>query len=246
VTRCSETGIVVGLAAHDNVVKSNTVSDSAGVGIVLADTATANSIVGNEVTRSGLGIVLTDATAANSIVGNIISRCGNGIVLTGANDNTVRGNRVSDSTASGLVLRETAADNEIVGNVVTASGGHGIVLTNLTTNNVVKDNQFTASGLIHTRWKNGINIAGDDNEIKDNDVSDSREDGIAIRGDRNLVVDNKVFLSGRYGISALYPITNDNMVRDNLVSGSSVFDLCDDGRGTGNVWRDNSYDTANF
>ncbi len=240
-------GIVVGLAAHDNVVKSNTVSDSAGVGIVVADTAAANSIVDNVVTQSGLGIVLDPAAAANSVVGNTISLCGTGIVLVGANDNKVRENRITDSTASGLVLVEASAGNELVGNVVTASGGMGITV--FANDNVVKDNQVMASGLTHTRWKDGINIAGDDNEIKDNDVYDSREEGIAIRGNRNLVVDNRVFLSGRYGIGMLYwslDTTDDNLAKDNVVFGSALFDLFDDGTGIGNVWRDNQCNTANF
>jgi parallel beta-helix repeat protein len=239
-------GIVVGLAAHDNVVKSNTVSDSPGVGIVLADTAAANSIVGNEVTHSGFGIVLDPASSANSVVGNVISLCGTGIVLVGANDNKVRENRITDSTASGLVLVDASAGNELVGNVVTASGGMGITV--FANDNVVKDNQVMASGLTHWAWKDGIRILGDDNEIKDNDVYDSREDGIAIRGNRNLVVDNKVFLSGRYGIGMLSWIsgTNDNLAKDNVVYVSMLFDLFDDCAGTGNVWRENQYETANF
>ncbi|NIM00265.1 MAG: hypothetical protein GTN89_05115 [Acidobacteria bacterium] len=94
-----------------------------------------------------------------------------------------------------------------------------------------------------------MRILGDDNEIKDNDVYDSREEGIAIRGNRNLVVDNRVFLSGRYGIGMLYwslDTTDDNLAKDNVVFGSALFDLFDDGTGIGNVWRDNQCNTANF
>jgi parallel beta-helix repeat protein len=242
-----DAGIVVGIASDDNVVKSNTVSNSAGVAIVLADGAAANSIVDNVVTHSGLGIVLDPASAANSVVGNAMSFCGTAIVLVGANDNKVRENRIADSTASGLVLVEASAGNEVVGNVVTASGGMGITV--FANDNVVKDNQVMASGLTHPSWKDGIRILGDDNEIKDNDVYDSRENGIAIRGNRNSVLDNRVFLSGRYGIGMLYwfsSTTNDNLAKDNVVSGSALFDLFDDGTGIGNVWRNNQYDTANF
>jgi len=239
-------GIVVVDDAHDNVVKSNTVSGSAGVGIVLG-MATANSIVGNEVIRSGFGIVVAEDCHDNVVKSNTVSDSASvGIVVDTATANSIVGNEVTRSGAGGLVLVNASAGNEVVGNVVTASGGNGITLTNLATNNVVKDNQVTASGLIHWQWKDGIRIAGDENEIKDNDVSDSREDGIGIRGDRNLVADNRVLSSGRYGISMLYSITNDNMARDNSVSGSLVFDLCDDGLGIGNVWRDNRYDTSNF
>jgi parallel beta-helix repeat protein len=170
-----------------------------------------------------------------------------GIVLGGANDNKVRGNRITDSTASGLVLVEESTGNEVLGNFVTTSGGMGITV--FAHDNVVKDNQVMASGLTHWAWKDGIRILGDDNEIKDNDVYDSRENGIAIRGNRNLVVDNRVFLSGRYGIGMLHWIsstTNDNLVKDNVVSESVLFDLFDDCSGTGNVWRDNQYDTASY
>jgi parallel beta-helix repeat protein len=246
VTRC-EAGIVVGADAHDNVVKSNSVSYSAGVGIVLADAAAANSIIDNEVTHSGLGIVLTTATAANSILGNEMSLCGTGIVLGGAHDNQVRENRITDSTASGLVLVDGSSGNELTGNIVTASGGMGITV--FAHGNVVKNNQVMASGLSHPGWKDGIRVLGDDNEIKDNDVYDSRQDGIAIRGNRNLVVDNRVHLSGRLGIGMLYWFlsgTDDNLAKDNVVSGSAFLDLFDDGTGTGNVWRNNQYDTANF
>jgi parallel beta-helix repeat protein len=215
-------GIVVIEGANDIVIKSNTVLDAERVGIVLG-LATANSIIGNQVIRCGAGIVLIDAT-----------------------ENKIRENRVSHTNANGIVLFDTSGNNEVVGNSVTVSGGYGITLTNLAINNVVKDNQVAASGLTHSLWKDGIRVAGHENEIKDNDVYDSREDGIGIRGNGNLVKDNTVLGSGRFGISALYPITNDNLIWDNMVVGSMVFDLYDDGWGTGNVWRDNHYATSNF
>ncbi len=40
--------------------------------------------------------------------------------------------------------------------------------------------------------------------------------------------------------------TDDNLAKDNVVFGSALFDLFDDGTGIGNVWRDNQCNTANF
>jgi len=76
-------------------------------------------------------------------------------------------------------------------------------------------------------------------------VRNSRDEGIGIiSSNDNMVIGNTV--SGNTWGIVLVEGSSRNIIMSNRARGNTQYDLFDDGTGTGNVWKLNSYDTKNW
>ncbi len=161
------------------------------------------------------------------IMGNRISDCQNdGVqVSSEVKPGDVRNilifsNEIDNSGDIGINL-DGVWYGELTSNKVTDSGRTGILLFE-------SDHIDVVAGSIFDNGY-GIVIAGsDDNRVIDNTVRKNREWGIALVQDE-------------YGIPS-----NNNIVASNKAKANGIYDLYDDGTGTGNIWRSNVYDTRNW
>lgn len=178
---------------------------------------------------------------------------GHGIYVIGVKELKnvmIMGNQISDCQNDGVKVRSDVDPGDvrnvlISGNKIDNNGDIGINLEgvsyaklrmNKVTNNMRSGILLSASDHIDV-------IAG---SVLDNGY------GIVIAGsENNRVIGNRVRKNREWGIALVedeYHFTsNNNVVASNIAKGNVLYDLYDDGTGTGNIWRrSNIYKTKNW
>lgn len=217
-----------------------------------------NVVERNIIQGPDLGIAIQADTGVNT--GNVIQdntvrqisqtaiAIGNGIGFR------VSGNRIEGATGycilAGPVGSKPVAQGHhtIVENSLDGCGVNGVSIYanagTVMTHNRIADNtaQHCSGYCIDLKAYEGGTLT--DNEIKANSVSDSRAVSaihLSPGADDNRILDNEVVDAGLIGIRVEGA---DNLIVGNVAQGSLVFDLED--LGVENLWRNNTYDTANW
>jgi len=214
-----ESVAVVG--ASDNHLGGLSLSDNRHVGFFIQDSA-AIQIERNSVIDIRFAGIFLARSHDVRVEGNSSSGNGAGVVADASDHLAIEGNVAEGNDGGGIELHESS-DSDIAGNTVSHNGGAGIFLDAADTNQV--------SGNFASQNGDGIGVIGNANTITDNRVADASGCkkgcgyGISVEaGARNLIAQNDVRGALRDGIRIdnFFPElpTVDNVVRDNVVSGS--------------------------
>jgi len=207
--------------------KANGISLSAGV-----------TIEGFGIRNYRIGIQGWPATG-NLIKGNEVYDNEWGISLYVANDNVIIENEITGSAHQGILVAVGGSTGNLIKGNELADNDWGIQLQYAIDNEVIENE---VSGSVH-----GILVLqSTDNLIKGSEVSDN-DWGIRLyQANDNEVIDNEVTGSTNEGITVI--VSTGNIIKENEVSGSGLFDLYDSSAPMplDNTWQDNIYGTANF
>jgi len=188
-----EAEFVIGIEGAENVIiRNNEAIGGVEAGIGL-DTANECEVIDNEVSDSSeIGILVKASTG-----------------------NLIEGNEVASESGIGIALHENASDNRVIGNCVSAYNNTGIDVIDGSHHNLITLNRVTDSEI-------GIELSdAHDNDVVDNEVSDSWETGIALAdgANDNDVLENEVSGSTEAGI--LVEESTGNLIKNNEVSDSA-------------------------
>jgi parallel beta-helix repeat protein len=187
-------GIVVEASAAHNRLHQLAVSDTADVGIFVAD-STGSVIEKASMSDPGVaGLVLVESQHALVARNSVSGSTGYAVVLDGVDDSRIQHNRL-DADQHGFILGDDSARNLVRSNVVSNSGG-GIEVVGGATANRVEHNRFNHTG-------DGM-LVGDasDNLIRHNLVTgagggEAGGFGIILDGAVRTTVDRNSFTGGR-------------------------------------------------
>jgi parallel beta-helix repeat protein len=250
----SDLGIVVVCNATDavntgNIIRNNTVSQCATVGIVIRngkDFSISENFINGIVDGIGISIIAEESNIPqgnHQIVNNEVSACsGPGIALfanpgTTLTQNLIDSNETHGNPVAGLYLwagaDATLSSNQIESNTV-YNNENGIHAEGGVDNNNISHN------LVYLNYMYGIIVEGDHNKVFLNRVLDNPMVGIVVGGQHNRVHANSALDNVGHGIS----VNGDNNIMVFNRALGNGFDLED--IGTGNIWRKNTYETANW
>ncbi len=235
--------IAVQYATETFVLKNYVAADPVGIsnGIVIlgADNVVSDNTIRAGSRSAGIAVAIGDG---NQVSSNDILIAGRGIDI-GSDRNTVRGNKIANSTITGIELFESSL-NVLSRNAITSGAGIGIFLRSGFFDEGSQGNQIKRNLMVSN--SHGIVLQGPahDTVIADNIADDNRGDGILV-GDRSdrVRIDRNSVSRNQYGIHVyLGPGSrvHNNRVTANANVGILITSLTD-GSIVGNVALGNSY-----
>jgi parallel beta-helix repeat protein len=230
-------------ATETFVLENHVAADPAGIsnGIVIlgADNVVSDNTIRAGSRSAGIAVSIGDG---NQVSSNDILIAGRGIDI-GSDRNTVRGNKIANSTITGIELFESSL-NVLSRNAITSGAGIGIFLRSGLFDEGSQGNQIKRNLIESNSY--GIVLQGPahDTVIADNIADDNRGDGILVddRSDR-VRIDRNSVARNQYGIHVhLGPGSrvHSNRVTASANTGISITSLTD-GSIVGNVALGNSY-----
>ena len=202
-----------------------------------------NIVKGNLVSNNGYGILVEGSmccgirSSFNVVEKNIIvDNGGPGIGLIWyADNNIVEKNIARNNSLSGISFLHSDY-NVVRGNIVTGSD-YGIAMA-FSEYNVIGENTFA------NNLEDGIFlVASDYNVVKENTVDRNTHYGIALRWSRGNSIKENFVKQNEYGIASIGWSSACSTIEENMALSNKEFDLYWDGKGTGNVWIENRYQT---
>ena len=213
-------GVGEGIVVKDSknaMVRYNTVDNTNGHGISVADSASSN-VWNNKVGTNGVvdsingdGINLRNADGSvvksNQIANtryNGPARTGSGITVLNSDNVTIGGTAAADANAisaagsDGIVIRAdggTADNIKVIGNKVNGTARTGLYAENVT-NSTIDGNKIENTGRYASIYATG----GGNNWIINNDIDNSDEIGILVDnagGNFNIVLNNNIDFTGK-------------------------------------------------
>lgn len=235
---------VTSIRAQDNIGVLNVTRCGEGVAVLSSQN---NRVVGNQLVHNGpfggIGVYsrsnsehLHTSTAVSS--GNLID---SNLVL---DNNLPRSPTVNDS--DGIRIETMSVFNTISNNSVSGSGLDGIALFSFTPDNTVRYNSVQNNGFLNTfrRRGDGIRVFGgsDRTTVVGNRITGNAANGIifhGVFGTRPPVMNSTALNNVAVGNNRLPPLEQSEL-------GGPTFDLHDGNPNCdNNVWRGNTYRTAN-
>jgi len=186
-----ENNTVLQVTAGHVVVKGFTVQNTSRIagtsyaGIKVSGNAC--NITNNIATKNKIGIFVTSQSCR--VIGNVAKGNGQGIALYSSSEARIEANNVSVNTV-GISLA-LSHNNTIIGNRATNSsmGGHGITLSSDSFNNSISNNDL--SGNYHGMWLSG----SFDNLIINNTITDNELLGIELANSSNNTMYHNNFIN---------------------------------------------------
>jgi parallel beta-helix repeat protein len=244
VRNCKITGFLDGIQlirSSGNALITNTIADSANNGIDFEDDNHDNLVKGNRVVAAGNDAINVDGVATgNTFLTNTLEGAGvseeDGIDLDGpgATHNTVRGNRISGFSDSGIEVGEESGENLITENRAEGNCTGILVFSdgNTIERNTTNDNcdGLVVEGSGNTIARNtaegnlfGIVVDGDANTVEGNTTSKNFDDGLLVLGEGNLIDRN---LGRQNGFNGLAVDAIGNTVSRNTFDNNVEFGIC--------------------
>lgn|SRR5262245_12582634 len=188
----------------------------------------------------GTGIRIEGASAVR-VTGMTITGNNFGVFIIGANDNRFDGNNVSSNSEFGFQVDAHSDNNSFVGNQCDqngSSGGGGCIFLALNTGNSVTSNTMnnnTVDGVILGGGATG-------NEIRNNVINGGGRGVTLAVANGNTVRSNTITGAGS-GI-VLFLTVSANTISNNIVSGSTSFDIFDAGAACDDTFKNNTFSTS--
>ena len=209
--------------SSDVTVAGNEVTDAGGSAIDLQPSGppTERFVVrDNTFDGSAAAVSITAIREETLFVNNTLLNSGDhGVYLQSASDTVVRDNKVMSSADSGIILLDSSTGVTVEDNEVVDSGTQSLRIESGSDETTVRDNVFESNG----GGVSSVDVISDRNVLYNNTVFDNDDNGFFVEGDDNVIRDNNVTLTQTAGIWLRPPSFN------TTVEGNRVADTGNDG-----------------
>jgi parallel beta-helix repeat protein len=208
--------------ATNNVVLSNTVTDTGDVGVVLIQGSHDNRIEANTLTRTGdSGIHIQDSNGSQ-VIGNVAHEAAdNGVGLSAANDSLIQGNDVRFN-AGGIEVEGASSGNRIEDNLASETTGSGISIAADGLSNTVRLNIASGNGA-QGILVDGVAPDGSGSLIEGNRTHANLGGGLRVAGSGHTLTGNVANDNAGWGIFAAAGNTDGG---GNTAGGNAEPDQC--------------------
>lgn len=226
VKNASEEGIKA-MTLNTGVIKGNKVTNTNGNGIYVYTHSKKVNVHSNKTEKTkGYGIAVKDSTSCKVVYNNIYSAESYGIHISGTSTcSSVDSNYICNSANSGIVINNTASVTSVSKNKVdlTSSSLDAISVKSSASVKKINSNQLNRrknddSKVLKVNCRNGIIINSKSckiSEIKNNSISDCKENGIYIYAAKNTpTVSGNAIKTCKYGIKYCKASLSENTVKN--------------------------------